>query len=133
MTTRLIWRTTRAAARVGTKVGTYSAKVVGKAVAGRVVTLPAVEDVPQGRMVELPGRGRTFVVDVAGPTPDAPTAVLLSPALTVVRLPLWELAEAGVGRMVRALRGEEELGDVLIPTPPELVVRASTAPPARRV
>lgn len=64
---------------------------------------------------------------------DAPTAVLLSPALTVVRLPLWELAEAGVGRMVRALRGEEELGDVLIPTPPELVVRASTAPPARRV
>lgn len=74
---RLILRTTRATARVGSKVGAYGAKVVGKAVAGRVVTLPAVEDVPEGRMVELPGRGRTFVVDVAGPTPDAPTAVLL--------------------------------------------------------
>ena len=75
--TRLILRTTRATARVGSKVGVYSAKVVGKAVAGRVVTLPEADDVPEGRMVELPGRGRTFVVDVAGPTPDAPTAVLL--------------------------------------------------------
>ena len=73
----LIWRTTRATARVGTKVGLYGATVVGKAVAGRIVTLPAVEDVPEGQMVELPGRGRTFVVDVPGPTPDAPTVVLL--------------------------------------------------------
>jgi 3-oxoadipate enol-lactonase len=63
---RLILRTTRAAATV-----------LGKAVAGRVVRLPAVEDVPEGRMLDLPGRGRTFVVDVAGPTPDAPTVVLL--------------------------------------------------------
>ncbi len=28
-------------------------------------------------MLDLPGRGRTFVVDVPGPTPDAPTVVLL--------------------------------------------------------
>jgi len=33
-------------------------------------------DLPEGRMVELPGRGRTFVVDVPGP-PGAPTVVLL--------------------------------------------------------
>lgn len=33
-------------------------------------------DLPEGRMVELPGRGRTFVVDVPGP-PGAPTLVLL--------------------------------------------------------
>src|SRR5687767_6489129 len=79
---RLILRTTRATARVGTKVGAYGAKVVAKAVAGRVVTLPAVEDVPEGRMLDLPASadyqgGRTFAVDVPGPTPDAPTAVLL--------------------------------------------------------
>ncbi|GAB3242052.1 alpha/beta fold hydrolase [Nocardioides dilutus] len=74
---RLIWRTTRVTTRVGRKAGVYGATVVGKAVAGRVVTLPAVEDVPEGRMVDLPGRGRTFLVDVPGPTPDAPTAVLL--------------------------------------------------------
>ncbi len=33
-------------------------------------------DLPAGRMVDLPGRGRTFVVDVPGP-PGAPTLVLL--------------------------------------------------------
>jgi pimeloyl-ACP methyl ester carboxylesterase len=80
--TRLIWRTTRATTRVGRKAGVYTATVLGKAVAGRIVTLPAVDDVPEGRMVDLPGSadysgGRTFVVDVPGPTPDAPTAVLL--------------------------------------------------------
>jgi 3-oxoadipate enol-lactonase len=75
--TRLIWRTTRATTRVGRKAGIYGGTVLGKAVAGRVVTLPAVEDVPEGRMVDLPGRGRTFLVDVAGPRPDAPTALLL--------------------------------------------------------
>ena len=42
----------------------------------RVFPLPRVESVPEGRMVELPGRGRTFVVDVPGPE-GAPTLVLL--------------------------------------------------------
>ena len=28
---------------------------------------------PFGRRIELPGRGITFVRDVPGPTPDAPT------------------------------------------------------------
>jgi 3-oxoadipate enol-lactonase len=41
-----------------------------------VFPMPRVESVPEGRMVELPGRGRTFVVDVPGP-PGAPTLVLL--------------------------------------------------------
>jgi 3-oxoadipate enol-lactonase len=78
---RLLWRTTRATtratARVGTKAGILGATVLGKAVAGRVVTLPEVEDLPEGRVLELPGRGRTFVIDAPGPTPDAPTVVLL--------------------------------------------------------
>src|SRR5688500_14409177 len=38
--------------------------------------MPRVESVPEGRMVELPGRGRTFVVDVPGPE-GGPTLVLL--------------------------------------------------------
>ncbi len=32
---------------------------------------------PQGHVVDLPGRGSTFVVDVPGPSEDAPTLVLL--------------------------------------------------------
>lgn len=38
---------------------------------------PRLGNVPEGRLVDLPGRGRTFVVDVPGPTPHAPTVVLL--------------------------------------------------------
>src|SRR4051794_18823222 len=33
--------------------------------------------IPVGRLVELPGRGTTYVTDSPGPTPDAPTVVLL--------------------------------------------------------
>ncbi|GAA4719445.1 hypothetical protein GCM10023349_44320 [Nocardioides conyzicola] len=33
--------------------------------------------IPEGRMVELPGRGSTYVTDTPGPTPDSPTIVLL--------------------------------------------------------
>lgn len=32
---------------------------------------------PPGRAVELPGRGTTFIRELAGPSPDAPTVVLL--------------------------------------------------------
>ncbi len=33
--------------------------------------------IPSGRMVELPGRGTTYVTDTPGPEPDAPSIVLL--------------------------------------------------------
>ncbi|NBR76801.1 MAG: alpha/beta hydrolase, partial [Actinobacteria bacterium] len=36
----------------------------------------ATKDFPQGHEVELPGRGRTFVREVAGPA-GAPTVILL--------------------------------------------------------
>lgn len=45
--------------------------------ARRVVRAPAVEALPAGRIVELPGRGQTYVIDVPGPADDAPTVVLL--------------------------------------------------------
>ncbi len=38
---------------------------------------PPLDVVPEGRILELPGRGRTFVIDVPGPSPSAPTVVLL--------------------------------------------------------
>lgn len=40
------------------------------------VQVPPV-DVPEGRWLELPGRGRTWITDAPGPTPDAPAVVLL--------------------------------------------------------
>ncbi|WP_231482644.1 alpha/beta fold hydrolase [Nocardioides sp. URHA0020] len=40
------------------------------------VSVPHVR-IPAGRMVELPGRGSTYVTDTAGPSPDSPTVVLL--------------------------------------------------------
>ena len=44
----------------------------------RVVRAPQPgAELPAGRMVELPGRGTTFVVDLPGPTPGAPTVILL--------------------------------------------------------
>ena len=50
---------------------------VARAGLRRVVKMPSVPRVPEGRMVELPGRGSTYVVDVPGPSPDAPTLLLL--------------------------------------------------------
>ncbi|WP_228002439.1 alpha/beta fold hydrolase [Nocardia australiensis] len=38
--------------------------------------VPDIAEVPGGRLVDLPGRGRTYVVDIAGPE-GAPTLVLL--------------------------------------------------------
>ena len=42
----------------------------------RVVPAPRAADLPAGRIVELPGRGTTFLVDIPGP-PGAPTLILL--------------------------------------------------------
>ncbi|WP_125036308.1 alpha/beta fold hydrolase [Nocardioides sp. LS1] len=47
-----------------------------RALLRRQVYMPWVQ-VPQGRMVELPGRGSTYVTDTPGPRPDSPTIVLL--------------------------------------------------------
>lgn len=49
-------------------------ETVGLAFAGTEARQP---DLPAGREIELPDRGALFVRDVPGPTPDAPTVVLL--------------------------------------------------------
>ncbi|MFE7802189.1 alpha/beta fold hydrolase [Nocardia sp. NPDC057440] len=43
---------------------------------GRRTRVPDIAEVPGGRLVDLPGRGRTYVVDIPGPA-GAPTLVLL--------------------------------------------------------
>jgi 3-oxoadipate enol-lactonase len=43
----------------------------------KLVNTPDLDVVPEGRVLDLPDRGRTFVVDQPGPSPDAPTIVLL--------------------------------------------------------
>ncbi len=78
---RLAWRgtrrVTRSAVATTCRLGTAGTRKAAGVLVRRVVKLPQVDAVPEGRMVALPGRGETFVVDVAGPTPQAPTIVLL--------------------------------------------------------
>ena len=78
---RAAWRTTWFGVRTSTRIGGYAGKRVGatagRAAATRFIPLPVVRRCPPGQMVKLRGRGKVFVVDVPGPTPDAPTVVLL--------------------------------------------------------
>jgi 3-oxoadipate enol-lactonase len=67
----------------------------------RMPGLAAVGRLPAGRIVELPGRGSTYVVD-SGPVPDAPTFVLLH-GLACTGLMMWYPAlemMRGFGRVV---------------------------------
>ena len=73
---RMAWRGTQAATRSACRLGTAGTRRAARLLVRRVVMLPAVEAVPEGRRVELPD-GTTFVLDVPGPHPDAPTIVLL--------------------------------------------------------
>jgi len=64
-----------------TSIAPHVARVLGKfARAARPV------DLPSPRPLELPGRGQTCVIDVAGPSPDAPTVVLLHALATTAAL-----------------------------------------------
>jgi 3-oxoadipate enol-lactonase len=65
---------------------------LGLVAAGRLVQMPLVPELPEGRLVELPGRGRTYVVDtgpvVAARGGEAPTIFLLH-ALACTGLLTW--------------------------------------------
>ena len=54
-----------------------AARQSARAATKRVVPPPVVGAVPAGEIIDLPGRGRTYVIDAPGPTDDAPTVVLL--------------------------------------------------------
>jgi pimeloyl-ACP methyl ester carboxylesterase len=57
---------------------------------GRFVHVPPMADLPDGRIVDLPGRGRTFVADTGAPAgrEDAPPLILLH-ALGCTGLLTW--------------------------------------------
>lgn len=74
----MTFRTTKRLAVRATRTGVRMARAgVSASVREALPRPPDLGEVPQGEIVELPGRGHTFVVDVPGPTPDAPTLVLL--------------------------------------------------------
>lgn len=50
---------------------------LGAGIARALPDLPLLEEPPAGRLVDLPGRGETYVIDTPAPYPGAPTVVLL--------------------------------------------------------
>ena len=58
---------------------------------------------------------------------DAPSAALVTPALTTVRQPLSDIGAEALRLLVALIEGESEPGVTHLKTP-ELVVRQSTAP-----
>ena len=71
---------------------------------GRVVSVPPALDVPEGSILELPGRGSTFVVDTGPPADgaDRPTLVLLH-ALACTGLLTWYPAIAALRKNYRVI------------------------------
>lgn len=70
------WRTGGAAARTAT---TMVGRAAGRAVLSalrRRVQIPPVDGLPEGRVLHLPNRGQTYLLDVPGP-PGAPVLLLL--------------------------------------------------------
>jgi len=59
---------------------------------------------------------------------DAPVAMYLEPELTTVKMPLREMGGAAIESLLALVDGQT-VEDVRVATPPELVVRGSTAPP----
>jgi pimeloyl-ACP methyl ester carboxylesterase len=70
--------------------------------AKRVLPQPTPGPTPVGRLLDLPGRGRTFVIDVPGPTPTAPTVVLLH-ALGCTAYLSWALALGELSQHYRVI------------------------------
>jgi LacI family transcriptional regulator len=80
-----------------------------------------------GAMAAVHARGLRIPDDVSIVAfHDAPIAQFLHPPLDTVRMPLREMAETAVDCLIRVLQGEE-IDDVILPTPPVLIERASTA------
>ncbi len=66
--------------RFGSVLRDIAALVVAGAGAGAAMAmphLPLLEEPPAGRLIDLPDRGQTYVIDLPAPYPGAPTVVLL--------------------------------------------------------
>jgi 3-oxoadipate enol-lactonase len=71
------------------------------AVMGRFAKAPKPVDLPPGRLVDLPGRGRTCVIDVPGP-PGAPVVILLHALATTAALS-WYPSMAALSEHYRVI------------------------------
>ncbi|MDR2279995.1 MAG: alpha/beta hydrolase [Gordonia sp. (in: high G+C Gram-positive bacteria)] len=71
------------------------------------VRIPNVE-IPDGRMVDLPGRGSTYVTDTPGPTDDAP-AILLLHALSTTGLLTWFPSIPALSKKFRVITMDQRL------------------------
>jgi DNA-binding LacI/PurR family transcriptional regulator len=60
---------------------------------------------------------------------DDPLGRFLDPPLTAIRMPLHELGATAADALIAQVGGAEPQ-DIVVPTPPELVLLGSTAPPA---
>jgi DNA-binding LacI/PurR family transcriptional regulator len=83
-----------------------------------------------GALAAVRDAGRRIPDDVSLITyDDDPISDFLAPPLTGIRMPLHELGIAAVDAILGRIGGESP-ADVTVPTPPELILRRSTAPPA---
>jgi 3-oxoadipate enol-lactonase len=102
MKTRLKPPGPRTAVRLALAPSIWAVRTAASAGARRVLPKPAFDRIPDGRMVELPGRGSTFVIDVPGPTPTAPTVVLLH-ALGCTAYLSWAMSIGELSRTYRVI------------------------------
>lgn len=82
-----------------------------------------------GAMAGVRAEGQRVPTDVSMVSyDDDPVGEYLEAPLTVVAMPLYELGSAAVDALIDQVEGDPPR-DLVIATPPRLVVRASTAPP----
>jgi LacI family transcriptional regulator len=114
---------------------------VGGAQAARALLANEAAERPTAVYVAsfLAGVGATYAFHEAGLRVPQDMSVVISdelslaahiaPPLTAVRMPLTRMGEEAAEMLLRALAGEP-MADIVLPDPPELVIRASTAPPS---
>lgn len=84
----------RAAARAGRAGLRASGPLVVRGLRGLTDgVVPDVAVPPAGRALDLPGRGKTHVVDLPGPTPDAPVVLLMHGIATTGSLTWFSVLE----------------------------------------
>ncbi len=84
---RYSMKASRGAARVTGKVLVLGLRKIGDG------AVPEVPVPPAGRALDLPGRGTTHVLDLPGPTPDAPTVLLMHGIATTGPLTWFSVLE----------------------------------------
>jgi LacI family transcriptional regulator len=62
---------------------------------------------------------------------DSPTAALVTPSLTAVKMPMYELGRAAVQALATRLNGGPSETRIVTDPKPELIKRESTAAPGR--